>query len=83
MNSRGRFPNEIMTLLSKVSLEADGGTNGVNRECYLLRRSCLSKARNVGKIVFSGDHWRKLLETEPARIYVGSVSQWAVAPMLA
>ena len=45
---------KIMTLLSKVSLEADGGTKGVNRECNPLRRSCVSEARNAGKIAF----WR-------------------------
>ena len=71
---------KIMTLLSKVvSLTADGGTNGVNRECSqasaeivrvegaecrrnafleawprnLRRRSCVSKARNAGKIASS------------------------------
>ena len=43
---------KFMTLLSKVSLDADGGRNGVNRECNPLRRLCVSKAE-AGKIAFS------------------------------
>ena len=39
--------------ISKVPLKANGGTNGVNRECDPLRRSCVSKARDAGEIAFS------------------------------
>ena len=49
----GDFQMKIVTLLSKVPLKADGGTNGVNRECGPLQRSCVSKARNAGEIAFS------------------------------
>ena len=39
-----------MTLLS---IEADGGTNGINRKCDPLQGSCVSKARYAGQVTFS------------------------------
>ena len=52
---KGDFHMKTITRLSKISLEAAGGMNGVNQKCNLLRTSCVSKARNtckVGKVAF-------------------------------